>query len=279
MPALALLVSLLAAVPPAADAAGSPELAPTVVYLHGETYFDDATDHKQVEGSFRDVGVATTLRGHTVFATGFLVLKDGRTYLVTARHVLDALRTRDIRVTFGGDGNLADLRLTEIATSPAADWTVHGTEDVAVIELDPARVARLATIAIRFADLQRVSPSRLGGSDVLIVGFPRGIGVPPRSFSPVVRSTRVASGEFAHGGRTYIVLDSPSAPGFSGAPVFERGSLPAAHISACAGLVAGTLSDGTGDELAAVVPARLIQETLAMAERREPRGGGDTLRK
>jgi len=278
MNAPALLFGVLSTVTLAAGSADPGPIAalPSVVYLHGETRRTGAADPDEMESWFREMGVTAPQRWHTAFGTGFLATKDGRSYLVTAKHVLDALRSRDVRVTFAGvSGEPVDLRLTDIAATSPPSWSSHATADVAAIELDPARLAKLATLAIRFSDIRR-NVDASAATSVLMLGFPHGLGVPPRSFSPVSRWTRVASDEFLHDGRKYFVLDTPSAPGFSGAPVFERGE----SSVACDGLVSGTLTDETGDALAAIVPARLIRETLGMAEQAsEPRRGADFLKK
>ncbi len=274
----ALLLGMFATAPPAGGSADPGPIAklPSVVYLHGETRRTGAADADEMESWFREMAVTAPQRWHTAFGTGFLAMKDGRSYLVTAKHVLDAMSSRDVRVTFAGEsGEPIDLRLADIAAASPPAWSSHATADVAAIELDPARLAKLATLAIRFSDIRR-SADTSAASSVLMLGFPHGLGVPPRSFSPVSRWTRVASDEFLHDGRKYFVLDTPSAPGFSGAPVFERGG----GSVACDGLVSGTLTDETGDAFAAIVPARLIRETLGMAEQAsEPRKGLDILRK
>jgi hypothetical protein len=223
--------------------------------------------------------------GGTVVGTGFLVKLPDALYLVTAEHVARGL-AGGAQLTFADASDVPQTEpLSTLAGSTPVPWVFHGVADVAVVELRGASqiVALLSTRALQPAHLvsKLEAPSR--DRTLIVIGFPLGLGGlilgPDHHLSPLSRESKAASGLITRARfdttaqSNFYFLDSPSIGGFSGAPVFM---LSGAIVSGpsigftppnsfCMGLIHGTLGDGTGGKLAAVVPTAYITETIEKA--------------
>lgn len=257
------------------------DVVPSVVYLHSDSVRTGKVANRVVEMWYRerDPKAVPQPQIDTIVGTGFLVAKDGRHFLVTAKHVVDDFGKQEQRAMFLGQvGKPVDKRLDEVAVSL---WTRHPTEDVAAVEINVASAPGAAVVAISLSDLRRIDyEGVMGGPTVLVLGFPLGLGVSPIAFSPIGRWTRIASEDFLHEERTYFILEDPSVAGFSGAPVYDFGKVPLGGGAvgygrfACNGMISGTLSDSTGGKFAAVVPARFVAETVYLAGSHDPKESG-----
>lgn len=141
--------------------------------------------------------------------TGFTVDVDGKQYLVTARHVVQAFPTTAGLEIFGND-----------AWVPVPAILVgHASDGVDVSVLAPAAVMSLSSLPVAVG-----SGGVTYGQDVFFLGFPYGVlssvvfgdsGYP----LPLVKKALLSS--FAG---VAFLLDGHNNPGFSGGPVtFDRG--------------------------------------------------------
>ena len=223
--------------------------------------------------------------GGEVVGTGFLVQLPGTLYLVTAEHVARGLGTAP-QLTYGGDADRATtVSLAEATGASAPKWVFHGQSDVAVLALR-GKASVLATLSPRALQPPHLintlqAPSR--DRTVLTVGFPLGFGGltlgPDQRISPLSRESHAASGLLTleradtKSPAVFYLLDNPSIGGFSGAPVYMLSGVVVSQgglgftppHSFCVGLVHGTIGDGTGGKLAAVVPISYVTETLEKA--------------
>jgi len=171
-------------------------------------------------------------------ASGFFFERDGRTFLVTSRHVLidepSAHLPDRIDITIHLDA--ADL--TRVATvsldlyrAGRAVWRqgkdLGGEVDVAAIEIDPAALPHAATMRAFTADhLQRSLEELEVGTALHIVGFPLGF-YDTLHHLPVVRQAAIASSfGVRFQGEGYFLTDARTHRGMSGAPVVLRAVAP-----------------------------------------------------
>ena len=220
-----------------------------------------------------------------LIGTGFLVHLPGTLYLVTAEHVARGLGTTP-QLTYGGDADRAITEnLTDLAGTSPLRWVFHGTADVAVLALR-GKASVLAVLSPRGLQPPHLinalqAPNR--DRTLLTVGFPLGFGGltlgPDHRISPLSRESRAASGLLTleradtKSPAVFYLLDNPSIGGFSGAPVYMLSGVVVSQggvgftppHSFCVGIVHGTIGDGTGGKLAAIVPISFVTETLEKA--------------
>jgi S1-C subfamily serine protease len=169
-------------------------------------------------------------------ATGFFFERDGRLYLVTARHVLsdaasahhpdgvlielhvdpdNAARTAQLRIPLYRDGKSLWLEGIDSA----------GRVDVAVLELDrPALPATLLIKAFTTDHLVTQFDEIEVGTSTLIVGFPLGF-QDTLHHLPVARQAIIATSfGLRFQGEGYFLTDARMHRGASGAPVVARAS-------------------------------------------------------
>ena len=223
--------------------------------------------------------------GNDLIGTGFLVQLPGQLFLVTAEHVAREIGPTP-QLTFGAVGDVArTLSLRDVAGSSPLGWVFHGEADVAVLALRGTAdvVGLLSKRALQPAHLVNVLEAPNRERVLTTVGFPLGLGGltlgPDQRISPLTRESRAASGLLTLARfdtkkpTTFFVLDNPSIGGFSGAPVFMLPGTVVSHdslgftppVGFCLGLVHGTIGDGTGGKLAAIVPVAYITQTLEKA--------------
>jgi S1-C subfamily serine protease len=181
--------------------------------------------------------------------TGFALDVDGRQYLVTARHVIDADRPVSIAI-------LQDNIWKSVLATPLGP----GATDVAVFSL-PVLIAHPEMVL-------DVSP---GGfymaQDVFFAGFPLGIetaGVQSSFPTPLIKKA-IISGKAPGGVVAPFYLDGHVNPGFSGGPVFLK--LPGAERYTVAMVVSsfeGTVEpvfdgDSEHDQLTVIANAGIIR--------------------
>lgn len=171
-------------------------------------------------------------------ATGFFFERDGRLYLVTARHVL-----RDEESGHHPDGLFIELhvdpgnavevtRLSIPLFRGAVPVWREGTDsagevDVAAVELDRSALpARLSLSAFTPGHLVGQFDEIEVGTSILIVGFPLGFHDTLHHL-PVARQAIIASSfGLRFQGEGYFLTDARMHRGASGAPVVARSASP-----------------------------------------------------
>ncbi len=238
------------------------DVIPAVVYLHGISRAGDKP---------------TLLAG-----TGFLVTKDDEYFIVTAQHVAQALPPETMATFRNRNGDAVSFEVSGLHADPAA-WVWHPEADVAAMRVVlPASDAPPAVVAVAFDQLGKKDEAPGVDTVLTIVGFPLNLATEGK-FSPVIKSSHPASELFRHDRfdkhveTTMFVLDDPTTAAFHGAPAFQLPYVRSGGVGvmqakfACVGLIHGTLTDRSGVQYAAVVPASYIAETVRLASRAAPR--------
>ena len=183
--------------------------------------------------------VKTTLNGaEKTKATGFFFERDGRLYLVTARHVL-----RDEGSGHHPDGLLIELHVDPGNAVKVTRFSIPlfgnamplwregsdtaGEVDVAVVELDRSALPATLSLAVFTPDhlVSQYDEIEVGTS-ILIVGFPLGFHDALHHL-PVARQAIIASSfGLRFQGEGYFLTDARMHRGASGAPVVARSSSP-----------------------------------------------------
>ena len=167
-------------------------------------------------------------------ATGFFFERDGRLFLVTARHVVldEASGHRPDRLLIELHVDPEDVARTADFAIPLyrqgrPDWrqTADAGDDVDVVALEIDRAALPDTLAIRPFNaahlLQHLDEIEVG-TPVLIVGFPLGFHDALHRL-PVARQAVIASAfGMRFQGHGYFLTDARTHRGTSGAPVVSR---------------------------------------------------------
>ena len=257
-----LLVALVASLPCVARAdLQLADVIPSVVYLHGIS---------------RAADKPTLLAG-----TGFLVTKDDQYFIVTAQHVAQALPPETMATFRNRNGEAVSFEVSGLHADPAA-WVWHPEADVAAMRVVlPAGDAPPAMVAVAFDQLAKKDEAPGIDTVLTVVGFPLNLATEGK-FSPVIKSAHPASELFRHDRfdkhveTTMFVLDDPTIAAFRGAPAFQLPYVRSGGVGvmqakfACVGLIHGTLTDRSGGQYAAVVPAFYIAETVRLAGRAAP---------
>jgi len=237
------------------------DVIPSVVHLHGIS---------------RAADKPTLLAG-----TGFLVTKDDQYFIVTAQHVAQALPPETMATFRNRNGEAVSFEVSGLHADPAA-WVWHPEADVAAMRVVlPASDAPPAVVAVAFDQLAKKDEAPGVDTVLTVVGFPLNLATEGK-FSPVIKSAHPASELFRHDRfdkhveTTMFVLDDPTIAAFRGAPAFQLPYVRSGGVGvmqakfACVGLIHGTLTDRSGGQYAAVVPAFYIAETVRLASRAAP---------
>ncbi|HPA27473.1 MAG TPA: hypothetical protein PK747_06130 [Acidobacteriota bacterium] len=208
----------------------------------------------------------------SISGSGFF-LADGKIlYLATAKHVALALKPdANVMLRMDNDRPLT-LPLSHLTGGVKKyKWYMSEKADVAILPLDPPPDAipylQRHFVSTEQIEIELKSPER--ELTLIVVGFPLRIGI-GEYFSPVSKEAKAASGLQTIGKQTIFLLDSPSAEGFSGGPVFISTGFQAIDSgiriggkSICVGIVTATISDNTGGKFAAVVPSYYLHELIS----------------
>lgn len=252
------------------------DLFSTVAYIQGQYIEETTIDNSTYDVYIKKKDALLPIPFfHNVAGTGFFVSDNTGIYLVTAEHIARKL-LYNISITVHGASDVAQTFNIEQLVQDKSAWTYHGEADVAVIKLYSSKPIKLEIVSIKdevllndFGSFNKLRP-------VTTIGFPLGLGKRDigGKFSPITRSSKVASGQFQFARfdtktpSTFVVLEDPSVAGFSGSPVFALSTidLVGARLHSgplqCIGLVHGTLGDDTGGKFAAIVPAKYIIDTI-----------------
>lgn len=212
--------------------------------------------------------------------SGFIVAKERDVYLVSAEHVVKNLSGSASIAYRSSNGKMMNLRLKDLGK---ANWFFHPTADVAVrkIELNDSisnllKGNELGALDYWHIDRVKKAPGRF--DDIVVIGFPLGLGVSKDSISPISMNTRTSSDIVVlnradnQKANYFYLLDDPSVSGFSGGPILfiseallsrdKKTFLPGKTF--VKGLVHGTLSDpkDRAGRFAAIVPGFVIVETI-----------------
>jgi len=221
--------------PDAPSAGGSTGSAPSVGDVYRRARLSVVLIDHRPPGVAPRRGAPT--RGDRV-ATGTAFLVDDAGRLVTNQHIVAGRGTTTVQLRAGRDRVGARV----VARDPR--------NDLAVIEVDRADVARLRPLALGDSAAVRV------GDSAIAIGNPFGL---TRSLSVGVISAVGRSIRSPGGGRIPGVLQTDAAinPGNSGGPLLDE-----------RGRVIGVISQGRGSGIAFAVPVETVRRLVARAARR-----------
>jgi S1-C subfamily serine protease len=150
--------------------------------------------------------------------TGFLV--DRNCVGATAKHILQGVDRENLVIRLR---NPQDRE--RVLTLPAAVLYEDPTKDLAFLRIaELPGSGRCPLGDIRPLELaEPLGLDRLAGAAVLLAGYPVLEGEQPRDVA-ILRHGYIASAELEWEGQPMLLLDLTGVPGFSGAPVIERGS-------------------------------------------------------
>jgi hypothetical protein len=157
--------------------------------------------------------------------TGFSIDVDGRQYLVTAKHVIAALKT-------GTDGTIQIKRGDSWVTLNVKAFLCEGNIDIAV--LVPPRQITVSE------PLEMTMDSMFVGQEVFFGGYPYGLhtsGAANALYPIAFIKKAVFSAPVVEDGIRIIYLDGFNNPGFSGGPVVYQDM--STHLYSVAGVVSG----------------------------------------
>lgn len=243
-------------------------LSNSVVFLYGQ-YITQTPDNHDLY--FKDTDGKIKPLYSTVSGTGFFVLYNNQSYLITAKHVAEKLLFNSKAVFNDINHSFKVYDLTEMQGKDSVEWTFHPNADVAVLPIyfNTRIVWNNSQIWIPSSAISSKLEAPARYSDVLSYGFPANIQA-QRKFAPISIASHVGSGlldlnNFSnHNLETFFLLDVPSIPGLSGGPVFLTPTLYNDGKFSLAGLMHGVISDQTGGKFAAIVPSEFILETINM---------------
>jgi hypothetical protein len=171
-------------------------------------------------------------------ATGFVWSNSGKYYLVTNWHVVTCriFPTRQYMKLHGGRPNMLRVRFNfgqRIFEKQQFDIKIRNDEDKPLWLVHPARNVDVAVIPLlltqdqlRVVDLRPINELSVAGlatyigMDVFILGYPFGAGPPAY---PIWKRGSIASEpDLVRLTTDYLLVDTASRPGMSGAPVILR---------------------------------------------------------
>jgi hypothetical protein len=225
-------------------------------------------------------------------ATGFVWSNSGKYYLITNWHVvtLRIFPTREYIKTHGGRPNMLRARFNfaaQVFEKQQFDIRIRDDDDRPLWLVHPARNVDIAVIPLLLSENQKalvnlypmneITVTGLAvyiGMDVFILGYPFGAGPPAY---PIWKRGSIASEpDLARLTTDYLLVDTASRPGMSGAPVILRSwgnHIVQANIAARDDMVAtkfiGVYSgrlrtkDSTDAQIGVVWPAEFINEIIA----------------
>lgn len=213
--------------------------------------------------------------------SGFFLTRGIDIYLVTAEHVARMLNSSSSVKFKGWDGQKKEFIISGLRKDKnipkKLNWIRHPTADIAILHLGTFKEVIKDVNPMDYDILAKnlSAPNRF--NEITILGFPLGLGLTPKSISPISLNTHSAS-DIVYFPRfdnsitnPFIIMDDPSVGGFSGGPAMEIRKTPKNSPSIdgepirlqskIIGLVHGTLGGG----FSAIVPSSQIKETLMLA--------------
>jgi S1-C subfamily serine protease len=178
--------------------------------------FNDVRDGLMMVGHGRRV--ADGALAVSWLGTGFLV--DRNCVGATAKHILEGVERENLVIRLR---NPEDRE--RVLTLPASVLFEDPKKDLAFLRIAELPGSRRCPLSgIRPVELaESLDPDRLTGAAVLLAGYPVLEGEQPRDVA-ILRHGYIASAELEWEGQPMLLLDLTGVPGFSGAPVIERGS-------------------------------------------------------
>jgi hypothetical protein len=247
-------------------------LSRAIVYLEIQRSVWEQVGTNQMEVWYHMPQATNALRKVTgMSGTGFFVIHNRRSYIVTAAHVVgdrsipDSFSDSGIACLIDTNGIRQPLQLESIrARLPGARWFLHPKADVAVHPYwrpDGMTIANsdLAEHMISTNQFDLLSP-------VCALGFPVNLGTTDHKISPIATECKISSWVTTVPnipGLNFIVLDKALAQGYSGAPIFTfepLGQNGSPVIGSVIGIYVAQTGDVLGGKHSIIVPSSYLLE-------------------
>lgn len=259
-----------------------------VVYLQKEFPVFDMKSGERVEVWYKNPATNQLERKiGRISGTGFIVSHNGMTYVVTAKHVANALDNSSTILLNASKDSSISITLAWLHQQPVipnARWFNHPTADIALHPVCyPA--GKLDLLSLGTSSIPRAEKRVNLLTDVIILGFPLGLGVHATS-SPIAKKVQVGSDittvdlPDVSPKLKFYLLDQAVAQGYSGSPVFCSEEIPSGvsiggkSVSAgeqltLIGVLSFGLSDATGGKISCVVPISYMWEIFGSSDFQE----------
>lgn len=264
-----------------ANAQNINELGKTVVFLQKQFQASEMKAGERVEVWYKNP-TNNNLEPKILkqSGTGFIINHNGKDYIVTAKHVakfLDDASEVLLNISSDSSISISFQLIRKSSLFKNANWFNHPIADISIHPI-VYPTQKLDALHFNTNDISRNDIKIELLTDVIILGFPLGLGV-HESISPIAKKTQIASNittidlpEISPSLKFYL-LDQALAQGYSGSPVFCLESIPSGvfvgdrPISAgekvtLIGILSAGLSDATGGKISVVVPISYLWEIL-----------------
>lgn len=257
------------------------DLSKTVVFLQKELQATEMKSGEKVEVWYKNPSTNKyEPKMLKQSGTGFIINHNGRDYIVTAKHVAQFLDDNSeilLNVTKDSSINIPFGLIRKSSLIKNARWFVHPKADLA---LHPIMYpsGKIEQLHINTSDIIKNEKKISLLTDVIILGFPLGLGV-HKSINPIAKKSQIASDVTTidlpevDPNLKFYLLDQALAQGYSGSPIFiseeipsgvsvGNRPLPAGEKITLIGILSGGLSDATGGKISVVVPISYLWEIL-----------------
>ncbi len=221
--------------------------------------------------------------------SAFFIAKDLDLYLVTANHVIKESPDNCILIINDSNNLRKDIPLDSVLLKSSPNWYTHSKSDVSILKIDDVKLSNLINgpvNAFMYHQLKDsiVAPER--NSDMLVLGFPGGLGINGNTINTITKSIRSASDiiiyPYENKNSEHFLLDDNGFRGFSGGPIislpiydykyeYQNEEKVYAPYLIMDKSVFGLVSSGKTDVGGGyggfyfIVPSKYIQETIDMA--------------
>jgi len=213
------------------------------------------------------------LQNDSIAATGVFMRNEGSLYLVATAHIAETM-DRNAFVVIQGVEQMWQFKITDFANP--VQWIYHPTVDLAVLRLNPKpaffnKYLGNRCLPLVFTDSERQAMP--ADSLLTILGFKRA--VRGGSFSPPLAYTTIPTAEKVTpadpevaAAQHLVMLENPSATGYTGGPVFilgetdQAGQLHAGDRLRMVGFVQGKIKDNAARTFVAMIPAFYLRDLI-----------------
>jgi S1-C subfamily serine protease len=212
--------------------------------------------------------------GKEEIGTAIFIEKNNEPYLLTAAHVVKNLNDKAYVILSDPRGVPTKVGLSVLLGG--SNFDPHNQADLAKVKIfiTKENVAYMEKRCFPYTQIDLSEKPVSKDVELTTIGFPLGLGAMGPKFSPLTYRTHVAAPSITlprFDNKTpsdFIILELPSAGGYSGGPVFDLGYLISGAMTTTKdrtilhGIVHGTIIDATGGKLAAITPCKYLSDWL-----------------
>ena len=212
--------------------------------------------------------------GSEKIGTAIFIERNNEPYLLTAEHVISSINNQSYIIMSDNNGKPDQMLLNTLING--SKFVIHEIADLAKAKIN-VRDQNLKYLIkhcfpFELIEIKEILISK--NLELTSIGFPLGLGIQGRYFSPLTSRTYVSSPKISfprfdnNKQCDFIILEKPSIGGYSGGPVFDLGYVVTGKTThyrnqiKLLGLVHGTISDKTGGKLAAITPCKYLNGWL-----------------